>query len=153
MDLSLTIPHLFTHVCGPLFSLVLTHPCPGITTLKGCREKLLAEVSQLEAEKDEIEDVLPILMEKLLSLHSSVADMHEERSVYDTALADMHEAYDMLLDPKTGGIMAGGLVPKGEKRGSPSSGGEEEEGYEGYGDEEGYDEQQMDPDVENLEML
>jgi hypothetical protein len=144
----------------PTHSLASFFSSAGITDLRSSKEKLLSSIDQLETEKEEIEDVLPILINQLLTLHKDVEGLYEERSVYDNALKDMFEAYDMLLQGKDLGeetkeILGG----EGNKRG-----GEEDDNYEGYGNQYGQDrgededrdeyyEEGNDPMNDNLDML
>ncbi len=87
------------------------------------KEKLLSEIDQLEAEKVEIEEVLPILMDKLLQIHSNVEDMRGERSVYETAIEDMMESYAMILQPGNAEAVWGpGGVEEGEEQGGHGEG-------------------------------
>ena len=67
-----------------------------LSNLKSGREKCLSTISQLLTEKNEIDDVLPILISNLLDCHENVQTLHGEREIYETAIKDMEEAYGLV---------------------------------------------------------
>lgn len=104
----------------------------GISKLRGEREKVVSDIEQLQDEKNEIEDALPVLIDRLVSLHGGIEESREEMDVYDTAMRDMNKTYAMILQPGGIDLMED---PKVERKGR--WGGEEgEEDGEDYDPEE-----------------
>ena len=94
-DLSLALENVRVG-CPPSHPLPNTHT--ELTDLRGEKEKLLSDIEQLQNEKAEIEDALPALLDKLMSVHTEVEEMHEERKTYDSAIQDMLSTYSMILE-------------------------------------------------------
>ncbi|GMH73227.1 hypothetical protein TrRE_jg10130, partial [Triparma retinervis] len=100
-----------------------------ISNLRGEREKVMSDIEQLQGEKDEIEDALPVLIDRLVSLHGGIEESREEMGVYDTAIRDMNKTYAMILQPGGIDLMGEGGGKGGRKGGWGEGGrdGEEEE--------------------------
>ena len=92
-------------------------PLAGISTLRGERESVLSSIEQLQSEKDELEDTLPLLISRLVTLHGGIEESRQEMGVYDGAIGDMCRTYAMILQP--GGIdlmtQGGGEREKGRR--------------------------------------
>jgi hypothetical protein len=102
-------------------------PKPEIITLQVSRETVESEISQLESEKDEIEETLPLLIAMLTRKHSAVETSLQEKEIYEQAIRDLETAYPFILG---GGLAAGALLPE-RKDSNENDDDEEYEGEEG----------------------
>ncbi|GMH95179.1 hypothetical protein TrVE_jg12929 [Triparma verrucosa] len=76
-----------------------------LTDLKAEKELLVSSINQCQSEKAEIEDTLPILIERLINIHTSVEDMCNERSTYDKAILELEDTYAMIFEGQTEALM------------------------------------------------
>ncbi|GMH65435.1 hypothetical protein TL16_g07630 [Triparma laevis f. inornata] len=84
-----------------------------LTDLKASKELLCSSISAFQSEKTEIEDTLPLLIDRLIKIHAHVEDMYNERKTYDSAILELQNTYAMIFQGQTDALMDN---PEGTKQ-------------------------------------
>jgi len=83
--------------------------------LKASREKTISSIEQLEAEKNEIEDVLPKLLQRLIDCNGTVDYLSSERDVYDESLERVVGNFGVIIDPGSAKSQQDRVLGQGEE--------------------------------------